>query len=80
MATDEIDEDLECVDEAERWRRFGQDDHLRLYSKRGFLERVREAGFKVHELGKDFFGEDLFERTGISGQSVLYVVEKDGDL
>jgi SAM-dependent methyltransferase len=78
LSIDEIDEDIEVMDEAERWRRFGQDDHVRLYSKRGFLERVREAGFKVHELGKDFFSEDLFERTGITSQSVLYIVEKDG--
>jgi hypothetical protein len=40
------------------------------------LERVREAAFKVNELGKEFFGEDLFKRTGISSQSVLYIVEK----
>jgi SAM-dependent methyltransferase len=77
LSVDEIDEDPECVDEAERWRRFGQDDHVRLYSKRGFLERLREAGFKVHESGKEFFGEDSFNRAGISSQSVLYIVEKD---
>jgi SAM-dependent methyltransferase len=72
----EIDEDPEVDDEGERWRRFGQFDHVRLYSKSGFLERVREAGFKVNELDKGFFGEDLFGRTGISSQSVLYIVEK----
>ena len=72
----EIDEDPEVTDEGERWRRFGQFDHVRLYSKSGFLERVRAAGFKVKELGKEFFGEDLFARTGISSQSVLYIVEK----
>ncbi len=78
LSIDEIDEDVDVMDEAERWRRFGQDDHLRLYSKKGFLERVRQAGFKVNELGKEFFGEDLFERSGITSQSVLYIVEKDG--
>jgi SAM-dependent methyltransferase len=72
----EIDEDPEVVDEAERWRRFGQFDHVRLYSKPGFLKRVGEAGFTVRELGKEFFGEETFARTGISPQSVLYVVEK----
>jgi SAM-dependent methyltransferase len=79
LSIDQIDEDPSVTDEAEHWRRFGQDDHIRLYSKSGFLERVREAGFSVHELGRAFFGEELFDRTGISRQSVLYVVEKATD-
>ena len=78
LSIDRIDEDPEVNDEAERWRRFGQFDHVRLYSKRGFLERVREAGFAVRELGKEFFGTDSFARAGITAQSVLYVVEKSG--
>lgn len=76
LSIDHIDEDPEVSDEAERWRRFGQFDHVRLYSKRGFIERVREAGFAVRELGKEFFGEETFERAGITAQSVLYIVEK----
>jgi len=72
----EIDEDPAVIDEGERWRRFGQDDHVRLYSKKGFVERVREAGFLVHECGRQFFGEEPFTRSGITNQSVLYVVEK----
>jgi SAM-dependent methyltransferase len=79
LSIDRIDEDPGVIDEAERWRRFGQGDHIRLYSKSGFLERVRAAGFRVHELGREFFGEELFERAGISRQSVLYVVEKATD-
>jgi SAM-dependent methyltransferase len=74
---EEIDEDPTVNEESERWRRFGQFDHVRLYSKRGFLERVHEADFKVTELGKDFFGEQLFDRMGINRQSVLYIVEKE---
>lgn len=76
LSISEIDEDPTVVDVAERWRRFGQDDHVRLYSKKGFLERVKGAGFIVHEYGKSHFGEKLFSCTGISNQSVLYVVEK----
>ena len=70
------DEDPTVADEGERWRRFGQDDHVRIYSKNGFIERVAESGFLIHQYGKEFFGEDLFIRTGITSQSVLYVVEK----
>lgn len=76
LTIDEIDEDPTLTDEGERWRRFGQFDHVRLYSKRGFVERLKEAKFLVHELGADFFGPDLFAASGITNQSVLYVVEK----
>ena len=79
LSLDRIEEDPSVTDESERWRRFGQGDHIRLYSKSGFLERVREAGFRIHELNKEFFGEELFDRAGISPQSVLYVVEKATD-
>lgn len=76
LAIDEIDEDPSVTDEAERWRRFGQFDHVRLYSKRGFLQRVKEAGFSVDQLGIDWFGNQAFQRHGITSKSVLYVVEK----
>jgi SAM-dependent methyltransferase len=76
LSLEQIDEDPDITGEGERWRRFGQFDHVRLYSKPGFLQRVREAGFDVCGLGKDYFGEELFTRTGITSQSVLYVVEK----
>ena len=73
---DEIDEDPSVTDVAERWRRFGQDGHVRLYSKQGFVKRVEEAGFVVHQLGQKFFGKKVFTQNGITPQSVLYIVEK----
>lgn len=76
LTIDDIDEDPTVTDPAERWRRFGQDDHVRLYSRQGFLARVRAAGFVVHQLDCAVFGAETFTRYGISGQSVLYVVEK----
>ncbi|HMK27090.1 MAG TPA: class I SAM-dependent methyltransferase, partial [Chitinophagaceae bacterium] len=42
---DGIDEDPSCTDIGERWRRFGQDDHIRLYSQKVFTERLGKAGF-----------------------------------
>ncbi len=71
-----IDEDPAVLDESERWRRFGQGDHVRLYSKEVFVERVRLAGFNLHHYGIEYFGEDNFSRCGITKQSILYVVEK----
>ena len=71
-----IDEDPSLTDIGERWRRFGQDDHVREYCRKGFLERARGAGFIVHEYGASHFGWRVFWRHGISLRSVLYVVEK----
>ena len=76
LGIDAIDEDPNVVDTGERWRRFGQDDHVRLYSKKGFMQRVRAAGFKLRSLGVGFFGSSTFLRHGITPQSVLYIVEK----
>ena len=55
---------------------FGQDDHVRVYTRDGFLARLREAGFRVLELGADFFGKETLSRCGITEISMLYVVEK----
>jgi hypothetical protein len=72
----EIDEDASLLPCEERWRRFGQDDHLRLYSKNGFLSRILNAGFTVRQLGSDYFGKDIFSKCGLTVSSVLYIVEK----
>ncbi|MCM3904874.1 MAG: class I SAM-dependent methyltransferase, partial [Pyrinomonadaceae bacterium] len=77
LSLDEIDEDPSVTDVGERWRRFGQDDHVRMYSKEGFLSRTRQAGFNVRQLGREHFGKDTFKTYGITDQSVLYIVEKN---
>lgn len=76
LSAREIDEDPSLIDPEERWRRFGQDDHVRLYSKEGFLTRVKNAGFTVSELNWEHFGRRTFRRYGIKDRSVLYIVEK----
>ncbi len=72
----EVYENPRIISEADRWRHFGQNDHVRMYSKEGFVSRLEEAGFKVCQFGIDYFGTDVFERHGIHPRSVLYVVEK----
>lgn len=76
LTLDQIDEDPQIIDVAERWRRFGQDDHVRLYNKSGFIERVESAGFTLRQLGVDYFEESVFKQYGVTNKSVLYVVEK----
>ncbi len=76
LKNDKIDEDPTVTDVGERWRRFGQDDHVRSYSKTGFIKRVKNAGFVINQYNIDFFGKDVFFQCGISQKSVLYIVEK----
>jgi hypothetical protein len=67
---------IEAKTKEERWRHFGQHDHVRMYSKASFITKLESAGFKVHKFSKDDFGVSDFERCGIHPRSVLYVVEK----
>ncbi|HUG38310.1 MAG TPA: class I SAM-dependent methyltransferase [Candidatus Limnocylindrales bacterium] len=71
-----IDEDPTVTDVGERWHRFGQDDHVRGYSKAGFVARIREAGFTVAPLGRDHFGAATFTRCAITAPRRLYVDQK----
>lgn len=71
-----IDEDHTVTNVTERWRRFGQGDHVRLYSKEGFMERLKGAGFEVCQLGVDYFTSKRFHSIGVNVKSVLYVVRK----
>lgn len=62
--------------EEERWKRFGQGDHIRLYAKNDFVPRIRSAGFIVREYGIEFFGRHCLEKLGLPETSTLYVVER----
>ena len=76
LTLDKIDEDPHLEDVGERWRRFGQDDHVRMYSRNGLVERAKGVGFIVKQLGPEYFGAEEFKKHGISNKSILYVVEK----
>jgi len=69
-------EDPECKDDDCRWKLFGQDDHVRLYSKDDFRNRLTSVGFRVTEMTSEDFAENTFDRAGIRKDSVLYIVEK----
>lgn len=78
LSIDKIDEEWGCSEE-ENWRRFGQNDHCRVYSREGLLERLREF-FYVHELQKEYFGEEVFRECGLTDTSTLYVLTKNEDV
>ena len=71
--TDE--EAVPCSPE-ERWRRFGQDDHVRLYAHDDYVQRIRDAGFNLSQLDQSHFGAKTFKRLGLKDSSILYIVSK----
>jgi len=76
LGLDEVYEDSSIKTEQERWKHFGQHDHLRAYSKNGFITRLESVGFKVNQFNIVYFGEETFLRHGIHPRSVLYIVTK----
>src|SRR6185369_2670280 len=66
-------EDPAVTDEAGRWRLYGQGDHVRLYAHEDYVTKVRNGGFSVAQLGKEYFGEDAFRLLGLKSTSILYL-------
>lgn len=64
------------LSEEENWKRFGQGDHCRSYARQELIERLEEAGFRVNPLGKNFFGEEVFQECGLTSTSTLYVLTR----
>ena len=71
-----FDEDPAVTDERERWRRFAQFDHVRLYDRSTLCSRIRKSGFEVSALDSHTFGDETFARHAIALGSVLYIVHK----
>lgn len=71
-----IYENPEIITEEDRWKHFGQNDHVRVYSKQGFIDRIKSVGFYIKEYDINYFGENIFAKCGINNRSVLYIVEK----
>ena len=69
-------EDSTIITEEGRFEHFGLEEHLRIYSKNDFINKLISAGFKVESLDINFFGEKVFKELGISETSTLYVAKK----
>lgn len=78
LAREETDEEWGCS-EAENWRRFGQGDHVRAYAKKDFIARVKECGFDLECIGKEYFGDVFFKNCGLTDTSTLYIVRKNNN-
>lgn len=69
-------EDKSHKSEEERWKYYGQNDHVRLYSHNGYIDVISSSGFKVNQLGIEHFGKKVFKQLGLKETSILYIVEK----
>lgn len=76
LSRENTDEELGCS-EAENWRRFGQGDHVRAYAKKDFIARIKECGFDLECIGKEYFGELFFKNCGLLDTSTLYILRKE---
>jgi SAM-dependent methyltransferase len=73
---EETDEDPAIVDPAERLRRFGQADHVRLYG-RDYTERLEQAGFVVERYSfQAEFGEPAARRHGLMPDEELFICRR----
>ena len=67
-------EDPSATSEIDRWRLFGQYDHVRLYAHDDYVNKIIEGGFVVHQLGEKEFGPRTFAQLGLKSTSILYIV------
>lgn len=73
---DETYEDSSIVIEEERLLHFWQEDHVRMYNKQGYIERLKNVGFSIEEFNINNFSEKLFKEVAITNSSILYIVKK----
>lgn len=59
-----------------RNRYYGQGDHVRLFAKQDFINRITQAGFKIEALDPSSFNIDELNKYSIADNSVLYVCHK----
>jgi predicted Zn-dependent protease/SAM-dependent methyltransferase/sulfatase maturation enzyme AslB (radical SAM superfamily) len=69
-------EDPSITSESERWRLFGQNDPVRLYSHDDYVARIEESGFSLRQMTRNDFGEEVFRLLGLEDTSILYVVSR----
>ena len=69
-------EDKSHITEEDRWKHYGQNDHVRLYSHNGYVDAISSSGFKVNQLGIEYFSKKVFNQLGLKETSILYIVEK----
>ncbi|HET9787647.1 MAG TPA: hypothetical protein VFP47_10960, partial [Pyrinomonadaceae bacterium] len=78
LALDRTIEDPTATTDEQRIERFGQEDHVRLYSRRDYLQRLRAAGFNVTaESYPVALGTDKVQRFGLVEEEEVFLCSKD---
>lgn len=77
LSIEESIENPEYNTEDLRWKYYGQNDHLRIFSKAGFISLLKSVLFDVKELDINFFGKEVFASCGLTKTSVLYLCKKN---
>ena len=66
-------EDPTCIDPAERLRRFGQDDHIRVYTGDELERRIGMAGLRCDVVSVSDWGIDACTRSAVPVTGRLYI-------
>jgi predicted SAM-dependent methyltransferase len=61
-----------------RIKHYGQSDHVRLFAKENFIQRIEEAGFDLKMLTEKDFDRKLVKKYAIAENSILYICHKSG--
>ena len=72
-------EDSSHESKEERIKYYGQEDHLRLFAKQDFMDRIVNSGFELKTYDITNFGKRTFKRLGLRHSSVLYTGIKPYD-
>lgn len=70
-------ENPDHTSEALRWQHYGQGDHLRLYSKKDFINQIESVGFEIEEVSPSKFNPELIRQNAIAENSILYKCNKN---
>ncbi|HDR5116798.1 TPA: methyltransferase domain-containing protein, partial [Bacillus anthracis] len=77
MNVDYIIENKSIVSPILRKIAFGQEDHVRIYNRSGFIQRLTDAGFKVELYNiAEKQGMKIARKFGLSKTDMLYIVRK----
>ena len=74
---DDTQEDPSHTSDEERWKYYFQNDHLRLFGKVDFINKIEQAGFEVDQLGINYFGKTMIKTSAITESSILYIAKKN---
>lgn len=77
LRLDHTIEDPTATTDAQRIERFGQEDHVRLYSRRDYIQRLQAAGFEVKvESYPATLGSETVGRFGLVEDEEVFVCSK----